>query len=209
MLVDFEKFSSMYNISRNGVIHIGAHYGKEIETYQKTNVKNILFFEPLSKNFSILKERMINYSNVKIENCALGDTDGVIKMHVEEKNEGQSSSILKPRGHLFQYPHIQFTKEEIVNITTLDKYAEKNSLKNYNIIVIDVQGYELPVFKGAVNTLNNIDMIVSEVNRAELYENVTMVTELDTFLNSFNFKRVFTNWEGHTWGDAIYIKEKN
>jgi hypothetical protein len=209
MLVDFEKFTSIHNISKKGVIHIGAHYGKEIETYQKTNVENILFFEPLSLNFSVLKDRVSHFKNVKLENCALGDTEGTIKMHVEEKNQGQSSSILKPRGHLFQYPHIQFTKEETVNITTLDKYSQNNDLKDYNIIVIDVQGYELPVFKGAINTLNNIDMIISEVNRAELYENVTMVPELDAFLSSFNFKRVFTNWEGHTWGDAVYIKEKN
>ena len=35
-----------------------------------------------------------------------------------------------------------------------------------------------------------------------------MVNELDDFLKKYNFKRVETTWDGNTWGDAFYIKNK-
>jgi hypothetical protein len=80
-------------------------------------------------------------------------------------------------------------------------------LTKYNFINIDVQGYELEVFKGSYKTLKNIDYIISEVNRAEVYENCPYVGELDSYLQNYNFTRVETNWAGDTWGDAFYIKK--
>ena len=78
---------------------------------------------------------------------------------------------------------------------------------DYNFIAIDVQGYELEVMRGAVDTLNNIEYIVAEVNRNELYINCAKVNELDSFLGDFGFKRVETLWAGgQDWGDALYIK---
>ena len=88
----------------------------------------------------------------------------------------------------------------------MDSFFEQDNLLKYNFINIDVQGYELEVFKGSLRTLESIDYIISEVNRAELYENCTNVYELDNFLSLYGFKRVETSWEGVTWGDALYIK---
>ena len=66
----------------------------------------------------------------------------------------------------------------------------------------------LYVFKGGEKTLKFIDYIYSEVNRDEVYENCTKIEELDEFLKRYDFTRVETDWTGHTWGDALYIKIK-
>lgn len=79
-------------------------------------------------------------------------------------------------------------------------------VEKYNFINVDVQGYELEVLKGASETLRNIDYIMSEVNRDEVYENCAQVEELDNFLANYNFVRVETVWVGDIWGDAFYIK---
>jgi hypothetical protein len=92
-------------------------------------------------------------------------------------------------------------------MVTLDEYMKTIPLE-YNFINMDVQGYELEVMRGAMNTLDKIDYIISEVNKEELYENCVRVDRLDNFLSKFGFKRVETNWEGVTWGDALYIKDK-
>jgi hypothetical protein len=76
-----------------------------------------------------------------------------------------------------------------------------------NFINIDVQGYELEVFKGSENLLNSIDYIITEVNRDEVYENCVRIESLDEFLSKYGFIRVETDWAGHTWGDALYIKK--
>ena len=49
---------------------------------------------------------------------------------------------------------------------------------------------------------------MTEVNRAEVYENCGMINELDDYLNQYQFSRVETSWAGGTWGDAFYIKNK-
>ena len=89
----------------------------------------------------------------------------------------------------------------------LDIPLRENKSFYFNFINIDVQGYELEVFKGGKKVLESIDYILSEVNNAEVYENCVNVSELDVFLREFGFERVEPNWEGGTWGDAFYIKK--
>lgn len=200
MLLDFKNLFIKYNMNISGVIHIGAHYGEEHSLYKELKITNINYFEPLNKNFNILKN---NIKDSNLYNFALGEKETTIEMFVEENNNGQSSSILEPKLHLQQYPHIIFNKKEIVNMRTLDSF----NINNCNLINIDVQGYELNVFKGGINTLNNIDYIITEVNNDEVYKNCSKINDLDLFLENFHFKRVETTWDGITWGDALYIKK--
>tara|TARA_Y100001968_G_C19201312_1_gene640118 strand:- start:90 stop:809 length:720 start_codon:yes stop_codon:yes gene_type:complete len=203
MLIDLNKLYYNYNLHITGVIHIGAHLGQEYNDYTKLNIKNMMFFEPQKEIFKQLKSNVGKSSSIQLHNIALGNEVGQKKMYIDSYNQG-SSSILKPRKHLKQYPHIKFEKEIIIDINKLDNILNKDHL--FNFINIDVQGFELEVFKGAKRTLDNIDYIYSEVNRDEVYDNCAKVDELDDFLLNYNFKRIETNWKGKTWGDAFYIK---
>jgi hypothetical protein len=75
------------------------------------------------------------------------------------------------------------------------------------MINIDVQGYELEVFKGAEKTLEHIDYIISEINRDDVYKNCAKINELQFFLSRFGFKLVEENWLGGIWGDGFFIKQ--
>lgn len=204
MLLDFDYLYGKYNLKIKGVIHIGAHFGQENKIYQKYDIKNKIFFEPLPHVFKKLQE---NVKDGILVNNALGSETGIKQMYLELDNQSQSSSILKPKIHLTQYPWIKFGGKVNVNMIRLDDYEFDRD--NYNFINIDVQGYELEVFKGGKDTLNNIDYIIAEVNRDELYENCAKVDELDDFLGKYGFKRVETDYVGVTWGDALYIKKDN
>ncbi len=202
MLLDFNSLVKKYNMNIKGVIHIGAHHGQEHSLYKSNGIKNIVYFEPLSSNFNILKNNVGEDSI--LYNCALGNVEGDVEMFVETANKGQSSSVLEPELHKRQYPHIVFDNKEIVPMKRLDDIGLSN---DYNFINIDVQGYELEVFKGGEKTLENIDYIITEVNRDEVYKNCAKIEELDKFLNTYGFERVETTWDGITWGDAFYIKK--
>ena len=80
------------------------------------------------------------------------------------------------------------------------------NISDYNFLNLDIQGYELEAFKGFENLLNDFDFIYCEVNEKELYVGCPLITDIDEYLNTFNFKRVLTNITGHGWGDAFYIK---
>lgn len=213
MLFNFNDLIHKYKVKINGIIQIGAHYGDEIDLFLKHGITNIICFEPVPATFNILKQNAAN--KAQLVNLALGNQNKTIEMNIETANNGQSSSILQPALHLIQYPHIIFNSKIQVEMIRLDDFIENHNKTNhkidnssYNFLCLDVQGYELEVFKGSENTLNNIDYILCEVNRDIVYHECAMVDELDCFLNKYNFKRVETTWDGNIWGDAFYIKTK-
>jgi FkbM family methyltransferase len=204
MLISFTNLRKKYNMNINGIIHIGGHFGEEISEYIKNGIQDIVIFEPLESNYNILFENVKNLNaNIIGHQVALGSEKMEVEMFVSS-NDGLSSSILKPKVHLSQYKHITFNETKKVEVETLDSY----NYTDYNFINMDVQGYELEVLKGSVETLKQVDYVYCEVNRDEVYENNAYVGEIDEFLFSYNMERVETNWEGGTWGDALYIKKK-
>lgn len=204
MLMNFDNLINKYDLKIRGVIHIGAHYGQEYGEYINHNIKNIMFFEPLKNSFKVLLDNIQLSNTITAYNIALGNMTGEVKMFVETANQGMSSSILEPLLHLQQYPGIVFDDKEIVKIDKLDNI--KFNKNDFNMINIDVQGYELEVFKGSIETLGSIDIVYTEVNRDEVYKDCGKVNELDDFLGAFGLKRIITSWDGRTWGDALYLK---
>jgi FkbM family methyltransferase len=206
MLINFTTLKHKYNMNVKGIIHIGAHYGEEIQEYVNNGIQNITVFEPLSKNFNILAERLQDVNaDIQGYQTALGSKKGNATMYLSS-NEAQSSSILKPKDHLEHHPDVSFEGTEEVEVDLLDNFE----LREANFMNVDVQGYELEVFKGAAKTLKNIDYIYCEVNRGEMYEGNPMVEDLDEYLGTYGFERVETHWptEWYKWGDALYIKKK-
>ena len=206
MLINFTSLYNKYEMDIKGIVHIGAHYGEEIQEYVENGIQKITVFEPLSKNFDILSQRMQEVNaDIQGYQVALGSEKGTATMHLSS-NEAQSSSILKPKQHLELHPDVFFEGTEDVEVSLLDEY----DVGDANFINIDVQGYELEVFKGSTETLKQIDYIYCEVNRDEVYEGAPMVEELDEFLGEYGFERVETKWPEtyYTWGDALFIKKE-
>lgn len=205
MLIDIKKAVQKHNMAITGVIHVGAHYGQEYHDYAALGIKPILFIEPCDKAFQVLKETFGDNPDVILFQSACGSEFSVGTMNVEQANKGMSNSLLKPAKHLEQYPSIQFTETEEVEVRPLDEIVEHLKFSG-NLLVMDVQGYELEVLKGARETLQQINYVYCEINRDEIYEGCAKVWELDAFLGEYGFIRVETSWAGGTWGDAIYIK---
>ena len=205
MILDFDYVYDKYDLNVSGIIHIGGHYGREIDKYKSHNVNDIVLFEPLTSNFSVLNDIVKNTEgNIIAHQVALGNDNRKVTMNISS-NEAQSSSILTPKVHLTAHPEVTFSGTEEVEMRKLDDY----DYQDYNMIVVDVQGYELEVLKGASQTLSNIDYIYCEVNCDEVYEDNARVEEIDEFLSSYGFKRVETQWYyTGVWGDSLYIKNK-
>ena len=213
MLFDINDSLNPYEVK--GVMHIGAHHGQEYSRFKDMGVKNHLFFEPLPRNYAELLNTIESHGtdglNIKTANVALGPEDAEKTMYVETANNGMSCSLLKPQIHLQMYPGIKFEEEATVTQTSLDKYISDNDINSddFNFIMVDVQGYELEVFKGATETLRSIDYIFSEVNFVDVYENCAKIDDLDEFLGEYGFKRVETVHVAGAWGDAFYTKKEH
>ncbi len=206
MILSFKHLKNKYDMNITGIIHIGAHRGQEIDDYINCGIQDIILFEPLSLNFSILENNLKDANaNISAYQVALGNEEKVVTMYLSD-NEQMSSSILKPKKHLENHPTVHFQGTEDVEMKLLDSFAEETS--NFNFINMDVQGYELEVLKGGAETLKHVDYVYCEVNRDEVYENNAYVDELDEFLKPYGMERVETDWSGGIWGDALYVRKK-
>ena len=186
-----------------GIIHVGGHFGQEIPFYLDQITKNVVVYEPLETCFKQLFDKY-GYI-VDCRKKAVGNINGDIVLNVETANYGQSSSVLKPKKHLEQYPEITFDNNEKCKIVKLD--SDIQNPDEFEVLVVDVQGYELEVFKGSINLLDGcLKYIICEVNNEEMYENCAMVSDLDSYLKDFKFERILTTWEGNSWGNALYAK---
>ena len=205
MLITLDQIVQRYHPTINGVIHIGAHWGQEYPDYVRHGIKNMMFFEPVPVTFAKLVEHLPKeHPGVALYNLALGNFTGKKVMNLETENKGQSSSFLEPEYHLKMSPEIIFHTKQEMDMDKLDNIEFDRSL--YNMINIDVQGYELEVFKGSVKTLETIDIVYAEVNFVHVYKDCVLVDELDEFLKKFGFVRILTNYSPKNWGDALYLK---
>lgn len=205
MLLNLTTLVRKYNLKIRGVIHIGAHHGQEINEYHSLGIGNMVMIEPCQAAYQHLTSCYLDRSDIRLFNVACGSKPGKAFMNVETANNGQSNSLLEPADHLRQYPDIKFHAKEEVNIVTLDMLANDFG-DMYNFINSDCQGYEGEVFRGATNTLKNIDYIYTEVNRNEVYKGCIKVDELDELLS--DYKRAETGeWVNKSWTDALYIKK--
>lgn len=230
MMLPFGEILKKYNIEPKGIIHVGAHWAEEHDDYLSYGINYFAYIEPCKDAFIELKKRIIGESvlptiknnieqyhmgslspicdkikSYSIFNCACGSSETEMAMYVSHDNQGQSNSLLEPHLHLEQHKEVIFNDSENVKVTLLDKIIEAKPL--FNILAMDVQGYEGEVLKGATQTLQHIDVIYTEVNNGDTYRGCMLVDEMDEFL--FDYQRVETyfpspNW---TWGDAVYIRK--
>jgi len=197
------RAKKQFRMNINGILHVGGYDGEEIAGYSQLGIKKVVFFEPLKSNFDKLTKKVANYTGVTCHKVALGKKAGEMTMYVESHNGGQSSSLLKPGLHKDFYPFIEFEKSaEKVKVATLDSY----NYTDCNMLVMDTQGYEMEVLKGAKKTLKNIDYIISEANLAEIFEGGANFSDLIDFLQQEGFTLISFQQNEFLWGDAFFIR---
>ena len=197
---DFELALSVYLLRKYcddvNVVVVGSKPRREI--------KDIVFIEPCKEAFEVVSK--IQDENVICINVACGAEEGEIPMYVSHQNQGQSNSLLEPKLHLQQHPEVVFDDAEAVKVVRLDNLPIEK--EKYDMLAMDVQGFEGEVLKGATETLKHIKLIYTEVNRGQTYSGNMEIEEIDSLLGVQGFKRVETFWPSPnwTWGDAVYIK---
>ncbi|MGL5080822.1 MAG: FkbM family methyltransferase [Microcoleaceae cyanobacterium] len=206
--LDLKKLCQQYSIIPQGIIHIGAHEGQELQEYQDMGANKILFIEANPSIFQRLKRKISDSSNVFAVNCAVSNHNGETILRVNAHD--MSSSILPLKRHKDIYPGMLEVEQVTVTSRKLDSLLLENKFDpaDFNIITVDIQGAELLAFQGATETLPYIEAICTEVNYEELYEGCALIDQLDHFLGQYGFERVAISIPSHpSWGDAFYVKK--
>jgi FkbM family methyltransferase len=229
MMLPLQDILNKYSIHPKGIIHVGAHWAQEHDEFVKCGIEEFVYIEPCREAYKIICDKygrgiapdavvdahfrktgfIVNNHpdrKIRVYNFACGHRKGEMPMYVSHQNQGQSNSLLEPCLHKQQHPEIIFDDAEVVKVVPLDEIIYGD--KRYDMLYMDVQGYEGEVLKGATETLKQIDIIYTEVNRGQTYSGNMEIDEMDSFLLNYGFQRAETHWPSPnwTWGDAVYIK---
>jgi FkbM family methyltransferase len=174
-----------------GVIHIGANTGQERDYYASYGL-DVVWVEPIPEVFAQLERNIAPLPKQRAFRYILTDRDGDdIELKIAS-NGGASSSILELGDHKKLWPAVHYTGSVKMKSTTFKAFAEAERIDTgaYDALVLDTQGTEMMVLKGAGDLLRNFRIINTEAADFEAYVGCCQIEELTAYLARLGFREV-------------------
>ena len=183
-----------YQRQSTGILHIGANNGSEALHYSQLNLP-VIWIEADPAIFKSLQDHLTRFPMQNALNVLLSDTNGPIDFFVTS-NSGFSSSVhlLSQRGK--DVWDIEVRESKRLNSLRFDDLVVPN-LETFNFWVVDVQGHELQVLKGAEKSLLFVNWILVEVSTVPFYDNQCLFDEVDSWLESKGFYALYQPTQKH------------
>jgi FkbM family methyltransferase len=182
------------------VIHIGADKGQNRSTYLAMGAKKIIWCEADPLNIEFLRNK---FPTDRVISSIVWDTDGDLLDFYVSDDSAQNSAI-KPINY----------KDSLVDIikcrtSRLDTLLHDEQLHARTLLVIDVQGAEEYVLRGAMKTLKKVDCVVIEIALINQgYEFTPSENSISSYLASFDLRpsisRVSHNLQ---YKDQLYLRK--
>jgi FkbM family methyltransferase len=172
-----------------GVIHIGANRGQERDEYAASGL-DVLWIEPIPDVFDELESNIRHLPRQRALRCLISDRDDKEYAFNISNNEGLSSSIFGLHQHKDIWPEVAYTRTMVLRSRKLSTVVrdERIDMKAFDALVIDTQGSELLVLKGAESILPHIKYIKAEAADFESYAGGCTAQELIDYLARFGFR---------------------
>jgi FkbM family methyltransferase len=169
------------------VLDIGANTGQfgqvALHVFPRARV---LSFEPLPECVQAMGKRIGANPRFRIFPYAIGNADTTITIH--RSASSPSSSILPMNeAHTSAFPWTEGREPVEVPLRRLDSLLPDLGLTGRVLMKIDVQGFGLEVLKGAVATLQRVDMVFIEVSFVSLYEGEPSFHDIYAFMRDAGF----------------------
>jgi FkbM family methyltransferase len=154
------KLAHKIEITEMIVLDVGANQGDwSKELLLRNPHAKIYAFEPSKVTFELLVKNLSKFSQMSFIQMGLGSKCSKEILHSDYFGSGMASLSKRKINHL----NLEFSKEEVVQITTLDKWIDESNLLDLpNILKIDVEGHELEVLQGAEKSLKNLQIVQFE-----------------------------------------------
>jgi hypothetical protein len=196
------------NIPRNAtIIEAGCADGSDTLWFSDHFASGMIYgFEPDPSLYEEAIRKVGTRRNVEISKQALSDKTGEATFYIS-KNDGKdwgSSSILKPKDHLWFHPTITFDTQIKVDTINLDEWSSTKNIDRVDLMWLDMQGAEPIVLAGAPKTLAKTRYIYTEVSVIETYENVIQLEDFKKQMDAsgFEFAGIVDMWKD--MGNAMF-----
>ena len=174
-----------------GVIHVGANIGQARDIYASHNLP-VVWIEALGDPFRQLADNIAAYPKQRALQYLITDEDDREHVFHVANNGGQSSSVFEFGEHTKIWPEIEYVSHGKALGTTLKTALQRHAVNmaDYDTLILDVQGAELLVLKGAGDLLDKFKFIRAEACDFELYKGGCQLKDLDEYLIPRGFERV-------------------
>lgn len=171
-----------------GIIHVGGNLGQEQQAYGIAGL-NVLWIEPIPAVFARLKASISRWPKQKALNYLVLDEDRKdVTLHISNL-DGAASSVLDMAGSLDIWPDVTFQSDLQLTGYTLDTIIDREGIdvSLYDAAILDTQGSELMVLKGAARVLHQINYIQVEAADFEAYKGCPYPKDIAAYLSAFGF----------------------
>lgn len=193
-----------------GLIHIGANSGQERDLYARHGLR-VAWIEPIPSVFAELQNNIRGLQGQTAHQHLVTDQGGKPYLFHVADNGGASSSILEFDQHAQLWPDVGMSVDITLQSVTLSDLVASGeiAIDQFDAMVLDTQGSELLVLKGAVGLLPGFHYIKAEAPDFSAYAGCCQLSDLDDFLSGHGFKRVakqkFKSAENvGTYFDVVY-----
>jgi FkbM family methyltransferase len=171
-----------------GVVHVGANAGQERDLYDRLGLE-VLWIEPIPEVFVELQANIAGLPRQRALQYLVTDRDDATYEFNIANNRGESSSILPLKEHRDVWPKVHYTRKIELRGVTLTTLAQRENidLARYDALVMDTQGSELLVLRGAVPVLEQLKFVKTEVPDFEAYSGCARLDDIAQFLTARGF----------------------
>lgn len=196
-----------------GILHIGGHKGQEAAEYASFG-KPVLWIEASPVMFKQLQKNLQDFPDQKAFCALLSEKSGIqARFHISNNADGASSSLFefgpKSEGEETLWPHLNLHMVDEITLPTtkLDDLLDHNGIDpaEFNYWVLDVQGAEKLVLKGADKALEKCLAIYAEVSTTEVYKGGVLWEELAAYLDKKGFMPLFDPAREHD--DILFARK--
>jgi len=195
------------------IFDIGSHKGKVVSLMNNLYKNALVYcFEPnelLNTNLKKIGE------NINVYNYAIGEKNEEKEIFINKIDLTNTLSQINKNSLYLKIKNFISGKLNNTNnlkkvkVISLDNFCKINEIKKIDFLKIDVEGYEYKVLLGAKNIIKNVNYVMLEVQKNDMYkdyskENIENFLKKNNFIliKSFNFPFMF-------FKDCIYKKVKN
>jgi FkbM family methyltransferase len=197
------------------VLDIGANEGQFVDGVRAAGYQGrVVSFEPQRLVYEALQRKAQQHPGWECHHLALGDAEGRLPIHVSAFS---LSSSLLPIGrlHVDLMPQTAEVGTEEVPIVRLDQWSGASSLKGRRLFMkLDVQGYELPVIRGATDILPYVEGALVELDFATLFDGQSLYYEVMSALEQAGLRfvglcggNVHPDTHDLLWADGFFVRQ--
>jgi len=171
------------------LLDCGSNSGQYVEELKKAGWSGKVFsFEPLSDAYGRLRAKAEAATDWQTYHFALGDENG--ESTIQIAGNSYSSSLLQFSADFKELrPDASPVGSETVTIRRLDDVVREEgiTLEGPVMLKLDVQGFELSVLRGAVETLKQVSVLQCELALIPSYEGGATFVAVREFLRERGF----------------------